>query len=279
MSVQFLKSNNSQGFVIDRPGYVMAIPILANGQLDWQNAKRNVAVINTISVTNTRTKTNIPNGNGFYPAGDRVTDLSGTLAIEFSTYDPTFWAMASGTGELQEKTGDTMLKLFEPMTIDQTAGTVVLPYERATIGGQKGTIIVTGTDGTPFTEVEESAATAGQFKVTSEADSGETTITFNTADKGKSVVISEQVKMNTAFYTIGKKPMQAHQFIIDTTMSNVDNTQQIGANIIISRASIGSDTTDALQKDPSATKTLTFDIYAPRAGEDPYKMLLENAAE
>ena len=105
MSVQFLKSNNSKGFVIDRPGYVMAIPILANGQLDWQNAKRNVAAINTITVTNTRTKTNIPDGNSFYPAGDRVTDLSGTLAIEFSTYDPTFWAMASGTGELQEKTG------------------------------------------------------------------------------------------------------------------------------------------------------------------------------
>lgn len=277
MSLKTFKSNKSKGFVIDRPGYVMAIPILSSGKLDWTKAKRNVAAINTITITNTRTKTDIQDGNSFYKAGDRVTALSGTLAIEFSTVDPVFWAMASGTGDLVEKTDDMVLKLFEPMTIDETTSKIELEYERATVSGQKGTIIITGDDGEEFTETESEPASTGEYKV--ESTSGKTTITFSEEDKGKAVVISEQVKMNTVSYTIGKKPMPAHQFIIDTTVSDVDNTIQLPANIIVSRASIGSDTTDALQKDPSATKTLTFDIYAPRAGEEPYQMKIANLGE
>ena len=277
MSLKTFKSNKSKGFVIDRPGYVMAIPILSSGKLDWTKAKRNVAAINTITITNTRTKTDIQDGNSFYKAGDRVTALSGTLAIEFSTVDPVFWAMASGTGDLVEKSDDTVLKLFEPMTIDETTSKIELEYERATVSGQKGTIIITGDDGEEFTETESEPVSTGKYKV--ESTSGKTTITFSEEDKGKAVVISEQVKMNTVSYTIGKKPMPAHQFIIDTTVSDVDNTIQLPANIIVSRASIGSDTTDALQKDPSATKTLTFDIYAPRAGEEPYQMKIANLGE
>ena len=277
MSLKTFKSNKSKGFVVDRPGYIMAIPILASGKLDWSNAKRNIATVNTITVTNTRTKTDIGDGNSFYKAGDRVTALAGTMAIEFNTIDPVFWAMASGTGDLIEKTGDTLLKLFEPMTIDETTGKIELEYERATVSGQKGIIIVKGDDGEDFTESESDPVGAGQYKV--ESSEGKTTLTFAAADKGKAVVISEQIKMNTASYSIGKKPMPAHQFVIDTTVSDVDNTTEIPTNIIISRASIGSDTTDTLQRDPSATKTLTFDIYAPRAGEEPYQMKFGNQAE
>lgn len=279
MSIKALSANKTKGLVIDRPGYVMAVPYLESGKLDWANAIRNVAAINTITITNTRTKTDIQDGNSFYKAGDRVTAISGTLAIEFSTLDPRFWAMASGTGKLIEKTDDTMLKLFEAMTIDETTGKIEVEFERATVSGQPGTIIIAGDDGTEFTEDSGTGAPSASGKYKVESSDGKTTFTFHADDKGKVVVISEEIKINTASYTVGRTPMPAHRFIIDTTVSDVDNTRQIPANFIISRASIGSDTTDALQKDPSATKTLTFDIYAPKAGEEPYQVKIANVTE
>lgn len=277
MSIKALKSEKYGGLVIDRPGYVMAVPYLASGKIDWDNAKRNSAKIMTVTVTNTRTKTDIGNGNSFYKAGDRVTGLTGTLAIEFSTVDPVFWGMASGTGELVETTGDVMLKLYEPTTVDETNYTVEFPYERATVSGQPGKIFVVGEDGTEYEEASETTVASGKYKVTS--SEGKTTITFNADAAGAVVVVSEQIKINTVSYSIGMKSMPAHRFIVDTTVSDVDNTVQIPANFIISRATISSDTTDTLQRDPSATKTLTFDIQAPKAGEDPYMVKIANIGE
>lgn len=277
MSIKALKSEKYGGLVIDRPGYVMAVPYLASGKIDWDNAKRNSAKIMTVTVTNTRTKTDIGNGNSFYKAGDRVTGLTGTLAIEFSTVDPVFWGMASGTGELVETTGDVMLKLYEPITVDETNYTVEFPFERATVSGQPGKIFVVGEDGTEYEESSETTVASGKYKVTS--SEGKTTITFNADAAGAVVVVSEQIKINTVSYSIGMKSMPAHRFIIDTTVSDVDNTVQIPANFIISRATISSDTTDTLQRDPSATKTLTFDIQAPKAGEDPYMVKIANIGE
>ena len=277
MSIKALKSEKYGGLVIDRPGYVMAVPYLASCKTDWDNAKRNSAKIMTVTVTNTRTKTDIGNGNSFYKAGDRVTGLTGTLAIEFSTVDPVFWGMASGTGELVETTGDVMLKLYEPTTVDETNYTVEFPYERATVSGQPGKIFVVGEDGTEYEEASETTVASGKYKVTS--SEGKTTITFNADAAGAVVVVSEQIKINTVSYSIGMKSMPAHRFIVDTTVSDVDNTVQIPANFIISRATISSDTTDTLQRDPSATKTLTFDIQAPKAGEDPYMVKIANIGE
>ena len=45
------------GFVIDRPGNVLFVPVKSDGSLDYANAIRNTAVINTITVTNSKTKT------------------------------------------------------------------------------------------------------------------------------------------------------------------------------------------------------------------------------
>ena len=100
------------GLVIDRPGNVLFVPVTAAGVLDYANAVRNTAVINTITVTNSKTKTEIPDGNNFYPAGDRVTAIAGTVAIEFSTVDPTIWSMCSGN-EVVNNANDTMLKIYD----------------------------------------------------------------------------------------------------------------------------------------------------------------------
>lgn len=252
------------GFVIDKPGSVLAIPIKADGTEDWANAIRNVAKINTITCTNTRTKTDIADGNSFYPAGNRVTALAGTLAIEFTTMDLAFWGMAAGSG-LVEKTSDTMIKMFDNTKIDETKHTIEVEVSYK----ENGYIAVKGADGTVYTKTE-TEPTAGQFKITTGA--GKTTLTFAEADAGKAVSGQLQYTANTITYTQGQKPMAAHKFIIETTMSDLPNKEKYDVNVIISQATIGADTTDALQKDPSATKTLTFDIVAPLAGEEPYQV-------
>lgn len=257
---QLLKTKG--GFVIDRPGNVLFIPVKADGSLDFANAIRNSAVINTITVTNSKTKTEIPDGNNFYPAGDRVTAIAGTVAIDFSTIDPAIWAMCSGT-ELSKKETDSMIELFEYQKISDE-GTIILDGQYKA----NGFIQVVGTDGTVYEKVTADAAKAGEFSIVSEEN--KTTITFANDDKGKDVAISLEVVTKTVSYSQGRKTMKYHKIIIDTEYSTLNDTEKLPVNIEISQASVSGDMVDALQKDPSATKTLTFNMYAPRAGEQPY---------
>lgn len=259
------------GFVIDRPGNVLFIPVKSDGTKDYANAIRNTAVINTITVTNSKTKTEIPDGNSFYAAGDRVTAITGTVAIDFSTVDPAIWAMCSGT-TLKTNATDTMMKLYEYKKIDETAYTITLPETYKT----DGFIQVVGSDGTVYEKVSTESPEAGEFKV--ETSSG-TTLTFNATDKGKDVVISMATTTETTSYSQGRTAMKYHQIIIDTEYSTLNDSEKLAANIVISQASVSGDMVDALQKDPSATKTLTFNMYAPLAGEQPYEIKFKKPTE
>ena len=252
------------GLVIDRPGNVLFVPVTAAGALDYANAIRNTAVINTITITNSKTKTEIPDGNNFYPAGDRVTAIAGTVAIDFSTVDPAIWAMCSGT-ELKSNTGDSMLKIYDYAKISDD-GKLVLNEKYKT----EGFVQVVGTDGTVFEKVTGDTAQAGEFAIA--VDGEKTTITFNAEDKGKDVAVSMMVETDTYSYSQGRTAMKYHKIIVDTEYSTLNDTEKLPVNISISQASVSGDMVDALQKDPSATKTLTFNMYAPLAGEQPYEV-------
>lgn len=253
------------GFVIDRPGNVLFVPVKADGSLDYANAIRNSAVINTITVTNSKTKTEIPDGNSFYAAGDRITAIAGTVAIDFSTIDPAIWAMCSGT-ELKKNETDSMIKLYDYQKISEESKVELTEEYKA-----DGFIQVVGTDGTVYEKVTgEAVAAAGEFAISTEG--GKTTITFAAEDKNKDIAISMEVVTKTASYSQGRNAMKNHKIIIDTEYSTLNDTEKLPVNVIISQASVSGDMVDALQKDPSATKTLTFNMYAPLAGEQPYQV-------
>lgn len=256
------------GLVIDRPGNVLFIPVKADGSMDYANAKRNTAVINTITITNSKTKTDIPDGNSFYPAGDRVTAIAGTVAVEFSTVDPDIWAMCSGTA-VETSATDSMIKMYDYQKISESNTIEVAEKYKA-----DAFVKVVGSDGTEFEKVTGDAVSAGEYKV-AYADN-KTTFTFAAADAGKSVAITMTMETQTMSYSQGRKAMKYHKIIIDTEYSTLNDTEKIPVNFEISQASIGGDMVDALQKDPSATKTLTFNMYAPLPGEEPYKVKFEN---
>ena len=260
---------NNGGLVIDRPGNVLFVPVLADGTLDYSNAIRNSAKINTITITNSKTKTEIPDGNNFYPAGDRVTAITGTVAVEFSTVDPAIWAMCSGT-EFINKTSDTMIKMYEYDKIGED-NTIIVDEAYKT----NGFVQVIGSDGTVFEKVVSSPST-GEFAVA--VSGGETTFTFAAADANKSVMISMAIVVNTMSYSQGRKAMKYHKIIIDTEFSTLNDSEKIPVNFEISQASVSGDMVDSLQKDPSATKTLTFNMYAPLPGEEPYTMKFKDTA-
>lgn len=257
------------GFVIDRPGNVMFIPVKADGALDYANAIRNTAVINTITVTNSKTKTEIPDGNSFYPAGDRVTAITGTVAIDFSTVDPAIWAMCSGT-TLKTTETDSMMKMYDYKKISE-AGEIVLADTYKT----GGFVQVIGADGTVFEKAEAEPASAGEFKV--DTTSG-TKLKFHTSDAGKDVMVTMMVTTKTMSYSQGRNAMKYHKIIIDTEYSTLNDTEKLPVNVIISQASVSGDMVDALQKDPSATKTLTFNMYAPLPGEQPYEVKFKDTS-
>lgn len=270
MSGNILKTKG--GFVIDRPGNVLFVPVKADGSLDYVNAIRNTAVINTITVTNSKTKTEIPDGNSFYPAGDRVTAIAGTVAIDFSTVDPAVWVMCSGT-ELTNTTNDTMLKIYDYDKIPET-GILELTEQYKT----DAFVQVVGSDGSVFEKVgAEDTPEAGEFKIA--YASNKTTITFAAADAGKSVAVSMVIVAKTMSYSQGRTAMKYHKIIIDTEYSTLNDTEKLPVNIEISQASVSGDMVDALQKDPSATKTLTFNMYAPLPGEQPYTVKFKDIAE
>ena len=79
-----------------------------------------------------------------------------------------------------------------------------------------------------------------------------------------------QVVSNTESYSQGRKAMKYHKIVIDTEYSTLNDSEKLPVNIEVSQASVSGDMVDALQKDPSATKTLTFNMYAPLPGEQPY---------
>ena len=260
------------GFVIDRPGNVLFVPVKSDGALDYANAIRNTAVINTITVTNSKTKTEIPDGNSFYPAGDRVTAITGTVAIDFSTVDPAIWAMCSGT-QLTNNQTDKMLKIYEYQKISEAA-TIELDEEYS--NGDFVQII--GSDGTVYEKITtEGTPTAGEFKIA--YASNKTTITFAADDKGKDVAISMMTTTKTISYSQGRKAMKYHKIIIDTEYSTLNDTEKLPVNVVISQASVSGDMVDSLQKDPSATKTLTFNMYAPLAGEQPYEIKFKDSSK
>ena len=257
------------GFVIDRPGNVLFVPVKADGSLDYVNAIRNTAIINTITVTNSKTKTEIPDGNSFYPAGDRITGISGTVAIDFSTIDPAIWAMCSGTKPV-ENASDTMLKVYDYQKISDQ-NTIELPDSY-----KEGDFIqIIGTDGTVYEKVASEPGTISsptEFTIKGNSPANKSTVTFNEAAKGKDVAITMMAEAKTISYSQGRNAMKYHKIIIDTEYSTLNDTDKLPVNIIISQASVSGDMVDALQKDPSATKTLTFNMYAPLAGEQPYQV-------
>lgn len=255
------------GLVIDRPGHVLFVPVNADGTLNYANAVRNTAVINTITITNSKTKTDIPDGNSFYPAGDRVTAIAGTVAIEFSTVDPAIWAMSSGT-TVETTTSDSMIKMYEYMKIGE-GGTIEVSEQYKTDAFVK----VVGSDGTEYEKVTSTPA-AGEFTVAYASD--KTTFTFASDDVDKNVAITMTVVANTMSYGQDRTAMKYHKIIIDTEYSTLNDTEKIPVNFIISQASISGDMVDALQKDPSATKTLTYNMYAPLPGEKPYEVKYKN---
>lgn len=262
-----LKTNG--GLVIDRPGNVLFVPVKADGTLDYVNAIRNKAKINTINITNSKTKTEIPDGNSFYPAGDRITAIAGTVAIEFSTVDPEIWAMCSGT-EFVNNANDTMIKLYE---YDKIGEDNVIVCDEAY--KTDGFVQVIGSDGTVYEKVTtENTPQAGEFKVA--VAENKTTFTFAAADANKSVMISMAITASTMSYSQGRKAMKYHKIIVDTEFSTLNDSEKIPVNFEISQASVSGDVVEALQKDPSATKTLTFNMYAPLPGEEPYTMKFKN---
>lgn len=256
------------GLVIDRPGHALFVPVNADGTLDYANAVRNTAVINTITITNSKTKTDIPDGNSFYPAGDRVTAIAGTVAIEFSTVDPAIWAMSSGT-TVETTASDSMIKMYEYMKIGED-GKIEVDEQYKTDAFVK----VVGSDGTEYEKVTSASPEAGEFTI-AYADN-KTTLTFATADAGKNVAITMTVVASTMSYGQDRTAMKYHKIIIDTEYSTLNDTEKIPVNFIISQASISGDMVDALQKDPSATKTLTYNMYAPLPGEKPYEVKYKN---
>ena len=255
------------GLVINRPGNVMFIPIKPDKTEDYANAVRNTARINTITITNSKTKTDIPDGNNFYAAGSRVTAIAGTVAIEFSTMDANIWALSSGT-TIQNKTNDTMLKMYEYEKIGED-NKIELPDAYKT----DAFVQVVGADGTIYEKVT-SAPSSGEYSIA--VANGVTTLTFNSADANKSVGVSMTVVLDTMTYSQGRKAMKNYKIVIDTDLSLLDDSTDLAVNYIISQASISGDMVDSLQKDPSTTKTLTYDIHAPLPGEQPYTVKLQN---
>ena len=256
------------GLVIDRPGNVLFVPVKADGTLDYANAIRNTAKINTITITNSKTKTEIADGNSFYAAGDRITSITGTVAVEFSTVDPAIWAMCSGT-EFVNTTADTMIKMYE---FDKIGEDNIIEVNEAY--KTNGFVQVIGSDGTAYEKVTE-APQAGEYSVAT--NQGKTTFTFAAADANKSVMISMAIVADTMSFSQGRKAMKYHKIIIDTEFSTLNDSDKIPVNFEVSQASVSGDMVDALQKDPSATKTLTFNMYAPLPGEEPYTMKFKAA--
>jgi hypothetical protein len=176
--------------------------------------------------------------------------------------------MCSGN-EVVNTANDTMLKIYDYDKIGED-NVIEFTDQYKT----NGFVQVIGSDGTVYEKVTETPS-AGEFSI-AYADN-KTTLTFAAADANKDVAVSMMVVAKTMSYSQGRKAMKNYKIVIDTEYSTLNDTEKIPVNVEVSQASVTGDMVDALQKDPSATKTLTFNMYAPLPGEEPYQVKFKDS--
>lgn len=251
--------DKTKGFVIDNPGNVIFVPQDVNMKDDYSKAIINSATVETITYTDGITVANIADGNSFYPAGSRVTDKTGTIAIVFTSIDMNIINMVKGAS-ISEATGKKgkLTKINESLPIDEN-GKITIKEVLL-----ENTIIVKTASGEHL-EKTTGTPTKSQFTVTTATTS--TTFGFHDDLKEAVVILTYDYEAETIIYAMENRAMRKRKMIVSNTISDMAENERRVNNLIFSQVGSDAETVITMGKDPTTTMTITLRTYAPLPGQ------------
>jgi len=210
----------------------------------------------------------LPDGNSQYPMTVRDLKVNDTLKVNMSSFQPALYAMLSGE-EIAEETDVTMSLVEVEETIDETDFTVVL---NPAYDGE-GMLLVAGVDSTPFAKVTETPAT-GEFSVSAD------TLTFNSTDAGKGILIAYDYTAaeatSSALPETIKRPA-LHAIISSEVTDEPDEQNIYRSNTIIDRCKSVGELKPPDKKPDTDGWSYTLQVLKPRGGQAPVKTLIDKA--
>jgi hypothetical protein len=244
-----------------KAGKIILFKFNADGTLTKTaaNASLNNGTVASIGRGRTFNTKELPDGNSQYPMGVYDIGVNDTIVVNMSSFQPAIYAMLTGE-EVKENPSDTMTMVEKEITIpDEAPFTVELdPAYNGT-----GTILAVGTDSTPYTKTDSAPAT-GEFSVSGD------TLTFNSADAGKGLLITydyDASTVSTGLPETVKRPIL--HAIISTDYQDKDQLNTYRANIIIDRCKSEGELKPPDQKSDPDGWSFTLRVLKPRGGKRP----------
>lgn len=252
-------SKQTKGTYIDRAGSFMLEPTKTDGSIDTEKTIIPKCVIQSITINETRSEGELPDGNSPY-AADTYIDTEGmTIDVVVSTTDPHMDAWMRGTTLASTNENDWFRAISEGVTLDAEGhGTLEHSYAQGT-AGNAGLLHVVGADGTKITGA---TAEGNTLTITGGKAGDVVLVTYDyTASAGSKIERAAMANYISAILTA------------TNTVVNVGRSARFATNIVVDQVVPAGDQTTAWQKDPSGGITYSLKALAPRAGKKALKIL------
>lgn len=251
-------AKQTKGTYIDRAGYFMLEPTDTAGTIDSSKTIVPKCVIQSITINETRSEGELPDGNSPY-AADTYTDTEGmTVDVVVSTQDPYMDAWMRGT-TLQETTAaDWFRAIKEEVTLGESGKATLAHTYAAGTEGNKGLIYVESAAGEKLT----ATVTDKELTVTNGKAGDVVLVTYDyTASSGSKIEREAMANYISAVLTA------------TNTVVNIGRSARFATNVVIDQVVPSGDQTTTWQKDPSGGVTYSLKALAPRAGKKALKIL------
>jgi len=253
-----LKAGNAIVFKFDK-----------DGTLDRSSAEKavtNIGTVESIERTSTVETKEYPDGNSRYPMTIRTLKINDRFRINFSSFQPNFYALVSG--ESIEEESDVVMSIVEKsMVIDDLTYKIELdPVYNGT-----GMLLVTGADSTQFKKVTDTPE-VGEFSVSGDS------LLFASADAGKEVFLSYDYVATKAVVSSGsttQKRPEVHLIIGSEVASQPGDKNVYRSNTVIDKCVAVGDINTPEQKPDTDGWSVEFQMLEPRGGQSPVKTMYD----
>jgi hypothetical protein len=246
--------------IFPKSGKIMLASYTATGALQLTAANITTAggtVQKIESSINIKT-TELPDGNSDWAMGEYDVGKSGEIKVTLSSYQPAIYARLVGSTAV-DVTSEDFWAVEEEQTIPSSGTYAVVLNNTIKTGG---TIVIADAAGSPFVSTGSGPA-SGQFTVAGAS------VTFNSADAGKEVLVTYQWVAPTATKVELPDASTRPQLycVVSGEATDEDETTTYSTQIIVDKCKATGDLNPPPQQRDPQPWSFTLKVLKPRAGQ------------
>lgn len=233
--------------------YVNGVPVMSPSTTFTR-----AGVVQSIQPNITINGTPIQDGNSLWPAATPDTSIEGNIVVTLGFMPPDLYAFIMGD-TITNLTNVSFPINDEELTIPEASPyTVTLKHAPDT----SRPIILVDKDASAWTRVSATPA-QGKYMVSG------STVTFNSADAGKTVFITyDYTATNAKSYGLSREPRRGtYQLIISGEAIGDDESSMYEAAIIVDKCKVQGQINPPQQGREPQPVTITFNVLKPRGGK------------